>query len=207
MEAITWVFVITSLVLIITPGQDMILVMSRSVSQGRKAGIVTALGVSVGLVGHTLLITFGLGAILMASETLFTTIKFIGAGYLFYLGIMLLKNDNHKISMKKLKKISYRKIFLQGFLSNMTNPKIVIFYLSYLPQFVTPNGGKTAIQLFILGISFAIITFFVKGPVGYIAGSLSSYIQNRPSILSKIYKTSGIVFIGLGLKLAFEKRA
>jgi threonine/homoserine/homoserine lactone efflux protein len=87
MEAISWVFIITSLVLIITPGQDMILVMSRSVSQGRKAGIMTALGVSVGLVGHTLLATFGLGAILLASETLFTMIKFIGAGYLLYLGI------------------------------------------------------------------------------------------------------------------------
>ncbi len=87
MEAISWVFIITSLVLIITPGQDMILVMSRSVSQGRKAGIMTALGVSVGLVGHTLLATFGLGAILLASETLFTMVKFIGAGYLLYLGI------------------------------------------------------------------------------------------------------------------------
>ena len=206
MEAITWVFIITSLVLIITPGQDMILVMSRSISQGRKAGIMTALGVSVGLVGHTLLATFGLGAILLASETLFTTVKFIGAGYLFYLGIKLLTSDNHKLSMDKLNKISYRKMFLQGFLSNLTNPKIVIFYFSYLPQFVTPNGGQTTLQLFVLGISFSIITFFVKGPVGYIGGSLSSYIQNRPSILSKIYKTSGIIFLGLGLKLAFEKR-
>jgi len=154
MEAITWVFIVTSLVLIITPGQDMILVMSRSISQGRKAGIMTALGVSVGLMGHTMLATFGLGAILLASETLFTIVKFIGAGYLFYLGIKLLKSDNNKLSVDKLNKISYRKMFLQGFLSNITNPKIVIFYFSYLPQFVTQNGGKTALQLFVLGISF-----------------------------------------------------
>jgi len=206
MENITWVFIITSIVLIITPGQDMVLVMSRSISQGRRAGIVTALGVSVGLIGHTILATFGLGAILIASETLFTIVKFIGAGYLFYLGIKLLKSYNHKLSVNKLNKISYKKMFLQGFLSNITNPKIVIFYFSYLPQFVIPNGEKTALQLFILGTSFAIITLFIKGTVGYIAGSLSSYIQNRPHILDKIYKTSGIIFIGLGLRLAFEKR-
>ena len=206
MEAISLVFIITSLVLIITPGQDMILVMSRSISQGRKAGIMTALGVSVGLVGHTLLATFGLGAILLASETLFTIVKFVGAGYLFYLGIKLLQSDDDKLSMNNLNKISYRKMFTQGLLSNLSNPKIVIFYFSYLPQFVKPDDGQITLQLFVLGISFAIITFFVKGPVGYIGGSLSSYIRNRPSILSKIYKTSGIIFIGLGLKLAFEKR-
>jgi threonine/homoserine/homoserine lactone efflux protein len=206
MEAITWIFVLTSSVLIITPGQDMILVMSRSISQGRKAGIMTALGVSVGLMGHTMLATFGLGAILLASETLFAIVKFIGAGYLFYLGIKLLRSDDSKLSMDKLPKATYRKMFMQGALSNITNPKVAIFFFSYLPQFVVTDGTKVAFQLFALGVTFAIVTFCIKAPVGYIAGTLSSYIKRRPSILSRIHKISGVIFIGLGLKLAFEKR-
>ncbi len=206
MEAVSLVFIITSVILIITPGQDMILVMSRSISQGRKAGIVTALGVSVGLLGHTILATLGLGALLLASETLFTVVKIIGAVYLFYLGIILLKSDHSKLTMDSLPKVSYKKMFIQGALSNITNPKVAIFFFSYFPQFVVPNGTATAVQLFILGITFAIVTFCIKAPVGYIAGSLSSYIKTRPTVLSRIYKMSGVIFIGLGLKLAFEKR-
>jgi len=200
MEAITWIFVLTSSVLIITPGQDMILVMSRSISQGRKAGIMTALGVSVGLMGHTVLATFGLGAILLASETLFTIVKFIGAGYLFYLGIKLLKSDDSKLSMDKMPKVTYKKMFMQGVLSNITNPKVAIFFFSYLPQFVVTDGTKVAFQLFALGVTFSIVTFFIKAPVGYIAGTLSSYIKRRPGILNRIHKISGVIFIGLGLK-------
>ncbi|MCF6173669.1 MAG: LysE family translocator, partial [Campylobacteraceae bacterium] len=190
----------------ITPGQDMIWVMSRSISLGRGAGIMTAFGVSVGLLGHTILATLGLGALLLASQTLFTIVKIIGAGYLFYLGITLLRSNHSKLTMDNLPKISYKKMFMQGALSNITNPKVAIFFFSYLPQFVVPDGTATALQLFILGITFAVVTFCIKAPVGYISGSLSSYIKARPSVLSRIYKFSGIIFIGLGLKLAFEKR-
>ncbi|NOX15841.1 MAG: LysE family translocator [Epsilonproteobacteria bacterium] len=206
MEAVSLVFIITSTVLIITPGQDMILVMSRSISQGRRAGIVTALGVSVGLLGHTILATFGLGALLLASKSLFTFVKIIGALYLFYLGINLLRSDHSKLSMDRLPEISYKKMFFQGILSNITNPKIAIFFFSYLPQFVVMDGTKTALQLFILGVTFAIVTFCIKAPIGYISGSLSSWIKAKPNFLSRLYKGSGIIFLGLGIKLAFEKR-
>ncbi|WP_037940743.1 LysE family translocator [Sulfurospirillum arcachonense] len=206
MEIISLVFILTSVVIILTPGQDMVLVMSRSISQGQKAGIMTALGVSIGLMGHTLLATLGLGALLMTSEWLFNTIKFIGAGYLLYIGYQLITNKEHKLSMKDLPKISYKKMFFQGALSNISNPKITIFYFSYLPQFIVPNGGSETFQLFILGSTFAAITFFIKGPVGYIAGILSVYIKSRPIILEYIHKTSGAILILLGLKLALEKR-
>ncbi len=127
MEAITFIFIITSIVIILTPGQDMILVMSRSIAQGQKAGIITALGVSIGLMGHTLLATLGLGALLMASEWLFDIIKFIGAGYLIYIGYQLLTSKEYKIDMKDLDKVSYKKMFFQGAVSNIMNPKITIF--------------------------------------------------------------------------------
>jgi len=206
-EMITWVFVITSTVLILTPGQDMILVMSRSIAQGPKAGIVTAFGVSIGLLGHTLLATLGLGTLLLASESLFNIVKFIGAGYLIYIGYELLTSKNHALGMKNLPTISYKRMFIQGLVSNITNPKIAIFYFSYLPQFVIPNGENQATQLLILGCTFATITFLIKGPIGFISGLLSFWIKTRPMVLQYIHKTSGVILIALGLRLALEKRS
>ncbi len=206
MEIITLVFLLTSSVIILTPGQDMILVMSRSISQGQRAGIMTALGVSVGLLGHTLLASMGLGALLLASENLFDLIKWIGAGYLIYIGYQLLTSKDHTMSMRELSKISYKKMFIQGALSNLSNPKIAIFYFSYLPQFIIPNHGNHATQLLILGVTFALLTFIIKGPIGYISGMLSDWIQTRPSVLKYVHRTSGVILIGLGLKLALEKR-
>lgn len=207
MEMISFLFIISSIVIILTPGQDMILVMSRSIAQGQKAGIMTALGVAIGLMGHTILATLGLGALLLASEWLFNTIKYIGAAYLIYLGYQLLTSKEHKLAMKDMPKVSYKKMFMQGAISNISNPKITIFYFSYLPQFIVPNAGSEALQLFILGTTFAIITFFLKAPIGFIAGMLSSWIKSRPMVLNYIHKTSGVILIGLGLKLALSERA
>jgi threonine/homoserine/homoserine lactone efflux protein len=206
MEAISLIFIITSILIILTPGQDMILVMSRSISQGQKAGVITALGVCFGLLGHTLLATFGLGALLMTSEFLFDLIKLIGAAYLIYIGYQLLSSKNPKLAMKDLPKTSYKKMFLQGALTNIMNPKIAIFYFSYLPQFVNSDTNNQALQLLILGLTYAILTFFIKAPIGFISGLLSIWIKSRPSVLAYMNKTSGIVFIVLGLKLASEQK-
>lgn len=206
MEIITLVFILSSTLIILTPGQDMILVMSRSVSQGQKAGIITAFGVSIGLLSHTLLATLGLGALLLASEFLFTIIKFLGAGYLIYIGYQLLRSKNQTLNMKDLEKVSYKKMFIQGALSNIMNPKVAIFYFSYLPQFVIPNNTNETMQLFILGLTFSILTFIIKAPIGFISGLLSFYIKTRPIILKYIHRTSGIILILLGIKLALEEK-
>lgn len=206
MEVVTFVFLLTSAVVILTPGQDMILVMSWSIAQGQKAGITTALGVSVGLLGHTLLATLGLGALLLASEFLFSIVKFIGAGYLIYIGYQLLRSKDPTIAMKDLPKVSYKKMFIQGALSNIMNPKVAIFYFSYLPQFVIQNNGNETMQLFILGFTFATLTFLIKAPIGFISGLLSFWIKTRPIILHYIHRTSGLILIGLGLKLALAER-
>ncbi|WP_368028709.1 LysE family translocator [Arcobacter sp. s6] len=207
MEVISLLFILTSIIIILTPGQDMILVMSQSISHGKKAGIITALGVSGGLLGHTLLATVGLGSLLMASDWLFDVIKFIGATYLIYIGYQLLVSKSPKLAIKTLPKVSYKKMFIQGAITNIMNPKITIFYFSYLPQFVTLNTGTESLQLFILGITFAILTFFIKAPIGFISGTLSFWIQARPIVLKYINKTSGVILIGLGLKLAMEQKA
>src|SRR5262249_3194306 len=178
-----WLFVAASLVLIATPGQDMILVMSRSVAHGASAGVATAAGVSVGLVGHTLLATLGLGAILRASEWLFIALKLVGAAYLIYLAIALLRTRRGDLALGLTVGRSPARLFLDGALSNLSNPKIAIFYFAFLPQFVVAGTEHPALQLFALGLTFAVLTFLVKAPVGFFAGALSNWLRRRPSVL------------------------
>lgn len=207
MVEVSWLlFVVASLLLIVTPGQDMMLVMSRSVAQGPGAGVVTAAGVSVGLVANTILATLGLGAILRASEWLFLAFKLVGAAYLIYLGIQLLRTRGHDFQAAPGPARSLRRLFFDGVVSNVSNPKIAVFYFAFLPQFVLPKASHPTLSVFVLGLVFAGLTFLVKGPVGLGAGLLSSWLRSRPQALTWLYRTSGLVLLGLGIKLAFERR-
>jgi threonine/homoserine/homoserine lactone efflux protein len=207
MIEVTWfIFIVASLVLIITPGQDMILVMSRSIAQGSAAGVATAAGVSVGLVGHTVLATLGLGAILRTSEWLFTVLKLAGAAYLVWLGVQLLRSRQHELAVSRGAPRSLVRLFFDGALSNVSNPKIAVFYFAFLPQFVSPGATHPTLSVFVLGLVFAALTFLVKGPVGLGAGLLSAWLRARPGVLVGLYRSSGAVLVGLGLKLAFERR-
>ena len=206
MESLSLLFIVTSLILIITPGQDMMLVMSRSIAQGWKAGVVTAAGVSTGLLGHSLLASLGLGAVMGASEMIFVVIKYVGAAYLVYLGIKLLAQGRSEIEVLGMSAVSMRKLFFQGAFSNISNPKITIFYFAYLPQFIPAGSDHPTIMLFALGVAFAALTFLVKGPVGYGAGVLSGWLRSRPAVLSWINRTSGVVLVALGIRLALALR-
>ena len=208
MFEVTWLlFIVASLVLIVTPGQDMILVMSRSIARGSAAGVATAAGVSVGLVGHTVLATLGLGAILRTSEWLFVALKLAGAAYLVYLGIQLVRAGKHELAVSADAPRSLWRLFLDGALSNISNPKIAVFYFAFLPQFVLPGATHPTLSVFVLGLVFAGLTFLVKGPVGLGAGLLSGWLRSRPKVIAWLHRTSGAILIGLGLKLAFERRA
>jgi len=207
MPEVSWLlFIVASLLLIVTPGQDMILVMSRSIAQGPAAGVATAAGVSVGLVGHTLLATLGLGAILRTSEALFLALKLVGAAYLVYLGVQLLRAQRHDLAVAAGMPRSLRRLFLDGALSNVSNPKIAVFYFAFLPQFVLPGAAHATLAVFVLGLVFAALTFLVKGPVGLGAGLLSAWLRERPAVLAWVFRSSGAVLVALGLKLAFERR-
>jgi threonine/homoserine/homoserine lactone efflux protein len=203
----TWfVFVVASLVLIATPGQDMILVMSRSIAQGVAAGVVTAAGISVGLVGHTILATLGLGAILRTSEWLFVALKLLGAAYLIYLGIGLLRTKKSSLPLGSQAARGLGRLFVDGAVSNLSNPKIAIFYFAFLPQFVSPSAQDPTLTIFVLGLAFAALTFIVKAPVGIFAGKLSSWLRSRPGVLTWVFRSSGAILVGLGVRLAFERR-
>jgi threonine/homoserine/homoserine lactone efflux protein len=205
-EASWLLFVVTSLAIIATPGQDMILVMSRSIAQGSAAGVATAAGVSCGLVGHTLLATAGLGAILRTSEWLFVALKFAGGAYLVFLGVQLLRAPSRALSVPAGAPRRTWRLFVDGALSNLSNPKIAVFYFAFLPQFVLPGAAQPTLTVFVLGLVFAALTFLVKGPVGLGAGMLSGWLRERPGVLGWLNRVSGTVLIGLGVRLAFERR-
>lgn len=206
MDVAWWLFVVASLVLIVTPGQDMVLVMSRSIAQGAPAGVATAAGVSVGLVGHTVLAALGLGALLRTSEWLFLALKLVGAAYLVFLGVQLLRTRQMELAVSGGAPRSLGRLFADGALSNLSNPKIAVFYFAFLPQFVQPGAAHPTLAIFVLGLLFAALTFLVKGPVGLGAGMLSGWLRARPRVLTGLYRTSGAVLVGLGVKLAFERR-
>ena len=205
-EASWLLFIVASLLLIATPGQDMILVMSRSIAQGAGAGVATAAGVSVGLVGHTVLAALGLGALLRTSEWLFVLLKLLGAAYLVYLGVQLLRTGAHQLELSSAAPRSLWRLFRDGALSNLSNPKIAIFYFAFLPQFVRPQAQHPTLAVLVLGLVFAGLTFAVKAPVGLSAGLLSAWLRARPSALTWLHRASGAVLVGLGLKLALERR-
>ena len=205
-EASWFLFVVASLVLIATPGQDMMIVMSRSIAQGPLAGIATAAGVSVGLVGHTMLATLGLGALLRTSEWLFTALKLVGAAYLLYLGLTMIFAKHDAIALGTAPRRSALRLFVDGAVSNLSNPKIAIFYFAFLPQFVAPGAAHPALTIFALGLAFAGLTFVVKAPIGVSAGALSAWLRARPGVLRWLFRSSGAVLVGLSVRLALERR-
>lgn len=198
-------FLFSSVAVILTPGQDFVLVISRGMTQGVKAGIVSAAGVSIGLIGHTLLAALGLGTLLMNSALLFTLVKLVGAAYLIYLGVGLLRGARRGIELEHAGDPGLWPAFRAGAISNIANPKITIFYLAFLPQFVTPETSDPTALLLALGLAFAALTFLIKLPFGYFAGRASNWLRQRPQAVTWMDRVSGSIMIALGLRLALQR--
>lgn len=200
-------YVVASLALIATPGQDMIYVITRALAQGRFAGVCSAVGVCLGILVHTALAAFGLGAILQASEGLFFALKLVGAAYLVYLGIrLLLARGTSSLVGAAAAPLSPLGLVWQGMLSNVTNPKIVLFFFAFLPQFVDPSSANATRDLVFLGVLYAVLALPVKSGVALAAGSLSERMLRRPAALAWVNRFSGAVLVGLGLRLAASER-
>jgi len=200
-------YVAASLALIATPGQDMIYVITRSLAQGRFAGVCSAVGVCIGILVHTALAALGVGAILHASETLFVALKLAGAAYLIYLGVKLLATRAGREGIAAPKdRLSPSALVRQGILSNVTNPKIVLFFFAFLPQFVDPASAHATRDLALLGVLYALLALPVKAAVGIAAGSLSERVLRNPSMIAWMNRVSGGVLVALGLRLAMSER-
>ena len=199
-------FLTASLVVIVAPGPDNILVLTRGISQGRKAAMASAAGASLGLVCHSLFAAAGLSALLAQSAFAFAVVKYAGAAYLIYLGAKtLLSGEGFAVSGED-RAIRLRSVFAQGVASNVMNPKIAVFFLAYLPQFADPATGSMAPQLLLLGLAFALITWLIFSVLGYFSGSLGDLLGRRPRLSNVLRWFTGGVFIALGLRLALPER-
>ena len=196
-------FIGFSWILIITPGPDLIYVLTKGISAGRRAGLISAAGVTLGILVHTVFAALGLSLILKTSAVAFTMVKIIGAGYLIYLGIKtLVKKDDLKIPSEK--KTSARAIFVQGLISNTFNPKIALFFMAFLPQFIKTNEANVSpIPFLILGTVFALFGMTFLAILGYFSGTVGQYLKARKSISKWINYIAGVVLILLGIRLAF----
>lgn len=199
-------FLTASLVVIVAPGPDNILVLTRGISQGRKAAMVSAAGASVGLVCHSLFAAAGLSALLAQSAVAFSVVKYVGAAYLIYLGVKTLVKREGLALPGEEGTMRLRSVFAQGVASNVMNPKIAVFFLAYLPQFVDPAAGGTAPQLLLLGLAFALLTWLLFSLLGYFSGTLGDRLLHRPRLSEALRWATGGVFVALGLRLALPER-
>ncbi len=194
-------FLITVLIICITPGIDMMFILNRSISQGRDAGIYSALGVSVGAVVHTVLSGLGLSVILQTSVVLFTIIKIVGAVYLIYLGIQMFISKQSSISIKKTVYQSRRKLFVQGVITNVTNPKVALFFISFIPQFISVDNQYGPIPFLILGSIFSVMGAITSFIIAIFSSSLTTKLRENIVAEKIINKISGAVFVILGISL------
>ena len=191
-------FALAALTLLLIPGPSVIFIVTRSLYQGRWAGLVSALGVQAGGLLHVLAATVGLSALLLSSALLFSVVKYLGAAYLIYLGIktLLAKTEDAKLAVFAPQPL--RQIFWQGALVNALNPKTALFFLAFLPQFIRPGHGAVALQTLILGVSFLLLAVLSDGAYALLAGSLRPYLSgNRVFACRQKYATGGI-YIALG---------
>jgi threonine/homoserine/homoserine lactone efflux protein len=198
-------FLIAAFMLNIAPGPDMLYVIGRSVGQGRKAGIVSSLGVFVGCWMHILAAAFGIAALLRSSPVAFNVVRYAGAAYLIYLGIKMLAQKTDMTS-QHLKTESLVAIFRQGAITNMLNPKVAIFFLAFLPQFIDAQRGSVALQIVVLGLIFNIGGTLVNLAVAYTGGTLGELLRRNQSIARLQRRFAGLIFVGLGLRLAWQRR-
>jgi threonine/homoserine/homoserine lactone efflux protein len=199
-------FMAAGLMLNLTPGPDMLYVATRSVNQGQKAGVVSALGIGAGSIVHCLAAAFGISAVLMYSATAFMIVKFAGAAYLIYLGIKTLFTKQNALGAQTLEPVSLQKMFWQGVITNILNPKVALFFLAFLPQFVNVEKGNTALQILFLGTIFNISGTTVNMLVGLFFGYTGQRLMSNPKIAIIQRWVTGSVFLALGARLAFAER-
>ncbi len=200
------IFLTASLVVIVAPGPDNILVLTRGVTLGRRAALVSAAGASVGLVCHSLFAAAGLSALLAQSAVAFSVVKYVGAAYLIYLGIaVLLSRERFVLAEREVKPVGLRSVFIQAVASNVLNPKIAVFFLAYLPQFAGPSASGTAHRLLALGLTFALLTWVIFSAIALLSGSVGGYLRSRPKVAGGLGWLTGSVLICLGLRLALPE--
>ena len=199
-------FMGVSWALIIAPGPDMLYVITRGMAHGRRAGVLSAVGVVCGILVHTTAAAFGLTLILQTSAFAFLFVKFAGAAYLIYLGIRAWLEKSTFTLETAPPAVTSKTLFWQGVLSNALNPKIAIFFLAFLPQFVDQGSSQVTSQMVLLGLTFACFGLCFLLVVGYSSGAIGKWLTGRPQYAQFFQRLAGGILIGLGIRLALTEK-
>lgn len=199
-------FFSTSILLALAPGPDNLFVTTQAAQQGRKAGLLVTLGLCSGLLFHTAAVTFGLAALFKTSATAFTVLKFSGAGYLLYLAVLSFRAGAETGPLAASAKLSSAALYRRGIIMNITNPKVSIFFLAFLPQFADPSKGSLPVQFLLLGGIFMVATLIVFGAISILAGVFGEHFRKSAFAQKVLNRAAAGIFAGLALKLALAQR-
>lgn len=201
------IFIGASFLLCLAPGPDNIYVLTQGMTKSKKAAIVTTLGLCSGLIIHTSAAAFGISVIFQTSELAFNIVKFAGAAYLLYIAYQAFKYRNETLDLSVQNSNSeLKKLYIKGFIMNILNPKVSIFFLAFLPQFVSVEAGNIPLQMVILGAIFMLMTIIVFSSIGIAGNLLSSKLLENPNIVKYMNILTSFVLISLGIKLALSQR-
>lgn len=202
-----WLFIVSGLLLNMTPGPDTLYIVGRGATGGRRAGLVAALGIFAGCGVHILAAAFGLSALLAASATAFTVVKLLGAAYLLWIGVNALfsRRSTSAAERPAPAPARLRTVFAQGFLTNVLNPKVALFFLAFLPQFVDRARGGVASQTAQLGLVFTLESAVLFGALGWFAGHVGKWLQRSPRTGLWLDRIAGGLFVAIGSRLLVSR--
>lgn len=198
-------FLGASVALTIAPGPDNIFVLTQGLARGRKSAVITALGMCSGISVHTTAAAFGISAIFYSSAVAFTLVKYAGAAYLLYLAYRTLK-ERSAVRLPAADDKSSMALFRRGFIMNVLNPKVAMFFLAFLPQFITPDTRYFPLRMLLLGFIFMVQAVIIFSLIGFFSGSIGSFILARPGIARRFDWLTAGVFASLGIRLALTER-
>jgi len=196
----------SSLLLGLTPGPDNLFVMAQAAQRGPRAGLIVTLGLCSGLIVHTAAVALGLAALFMASAIAFTLLKYLGAGYLLYLAWQAFFHAAGSRATGAGEQLHTGQLYRRGIIMNLTNPKVSLFFLAFLPQFVDPATGPVALQIMYLGLLFILATILVFGGISLLVGSVSARFRSSQHSGRIMNYLAGTVFVGLAVRLALVER-
>ncbi|WP_336995411.1 LysE family translocator [Leclercia sp. UBA7405] len=205
-------FALSVLLLSITPGPDIAYVVGQSVANGRRAGVISAAGVALGSCTHAVASAVGLTALIAASPLMFTVIKYLGAAYLMYLGSKMILGTLSKKKAKDTARPTIKpllhpySLLSKGFITTLTNPKVLLFFISFFPQFVSPGGEHQAVSFLLLGLVYALIAFLTDVTFAVLAGSAAGAVSQNKTLQTLLDRVVGATFITLGIRLALTRR-
>jgi threonine/homoserine/homoserine lactone efflux protein len=199
-------FFAASVLLALAPGPDNIFVLTQSSVFGRRAGFLVTLGLCTGLIGHSMAVALGVAVIFQRSAAAFAALKYIGAGYLVYLAWQAFHASAARMQTERSGEAKLFALYCRGIIMNLTNPKVSIFFLAFLPQFADPSRGPISLQILLLGGVFIVSTILVFGGIALLAGTLGQWLHRSDRVQGIMNRIAGIVFVSLALKLATTKR-